>query len=97
MKHIGKTIKLLRVASRLKQKELARMAGISQNYLSLIESDRKEPSLQVIERISARLGVPIAGIFLLSMDTPTGLSGDETTLFASLRDLVWQLAQRSIA
>lgn len=43
-KKIGMKIKLKRISLDIKQAELAKLAGVSQNYISLIErNERKSP------------------------------------------------------
>ena len=60
---IGRTIKVLRAASGVSQKDLAERAGIKPNYLSLVESGKREPSLSVLRSISQELHVPMSFLF----------------------------------
>lgn len=39
------------------QEELAFKAGLSRNYISLLELDQKSPTLQVLLRVCEKLGV----------------------------------------
>lgn len=50
-------IKEIRVDKKLSQKELARKAGISQSYLSELESNKKSPTLRQLCKIADALGV----------------------------------------
>jgi transcriptional regulator with XRE-family HTH domain len=61
--NIGSTLKLLRVASDLKQSSLAKDLNITANYLSLVENGKKEPSLTFLKKFSQRLNIPL-GYFL---------------------------------
>ena len=61
--NVGKGIKFVRVASDLKQGEMAGRLGISQNYLSLLENNKAEPSMALLKKISEVFCVPVA--FLL--------------------------------
>lgn len=54
---IGAIIKSIRLEKGIKQIELARMAGISNTYLSDIESGRTVPSLKTLTKIAHALGV----------------------------------------
>lgn len=54
---IGAIIKKIRLEKGIKQIELARMAGISNTYLSDIESGRTIPSLKTLTKIARALGV----------------------------------------
>jgi len=60
---IGSTLKLLRVASDLRQSSLAKDLGVTANYLSLVESGKKEPSLTFLKKFAQTLNVPL-GYFL---------------------------------
>jgi len=63
--NIGAKIKELRLKKNMKQIELASKAGISNTYLSDIESGRTIPSLKVLIKIANALKVDI-NIFLTS-------------------------------
>lgn len=54
---IGEKIKLLRLNKGIKQIELARIAGISNTYLSDIEKGRTNPSIKTLVKIAHALGV----------------------------------------
>jgi transcriptional regulator with XRE-family HTH domain len=65
---LGKTIKHIRIAKKISQKELSESAGITQAYLSLIEGNKKEPSISKLDRISTALGIPVSILIYMSMD-----------------------------
>lgn len=67
--NIGETIKLLRKEKNIKQLDLAASCGISQTYLSQIEKGTKVPALDILEKISAALGLPFAVLSFLSLDS----------------------------
>jgi len=57
---IGKRIRALRRQRELSLSELARRANVAKSYLSAIERNvQTNPSLQVVERISKVLDVPV--------------------------------------
>jgi transcriptional regulator with XRE-family HTH domain len=70
---LGKTIRILRLAKALKASELADAAEISVSFLSLVENGDRQPSLDVIRRISKALSIPSEALVLLGM-------GDESNL-----------------
>lgn len=47
----------------MKQKELAQKLGIRESYLSLLENEKKEPSLSLLKKIAGVLDIPIAMFF----------------------------------
>jgi transcriptional regulator with XRE-family HTH domain len=61
---IGKAIKILRDVRGKSLGDLADQAKISVPYLSLVEADKRNPSLDVIGRVAEALEVP-SDIFLL--------------------------------
>lgn len=67
--NIGKQIKELRVAKKLKAIELAKAAHISQPYLSDIESNRTKPSLDTLESICKVLDISLPQIFVENSDS----------------------------
>lgn len=85
---LGNAIKLIRTAKGVKQLTLAKHLEVSSNYLSLIEKDRREPSVGFLRKLAKELGVPV-GLFFLWQDT------DDPNLKArnmvELRDLLTRI------
>ena len=61
---VGKTIRVLRVARDLSQGELARAVKVSPGYLSLVESDKREPSLSFLKRLASHFNIPVGFLLL---------------------------------
>ena len=59
----GETIKTLRLAQNLTQEELALKASITPKYLSLIETNRREASVNIYRCIADSLNIPIWQLF----------------------------------
>lgn len=83
---IGKTLKLIRILKGLKQKELADKLGISPNYLSAVENDKREPSLSFIKLVSKKLDVPVSFLFLDNIDE-SSMSEEQKVIYQKLRNL----------
>jgi len=66
--NLGKAIRLCRVQKQLSQAELASMAGISVSYLSLLEKDKRDPSLSTVQKVANALEVPLSILVYLAMD-----------------------------
>jgi len=64
--NIGRSIKFVRVAAEIRQGEMADRLEISQNYLSLLENNKAEPSLSLLKKISATFNVPVNFLLLES-------------------------------
>ena len=45
------------------QAELGERAGLHRSAVTLLESGRREPSLSIIVKIAAALGVPVGSLF----------------------------------
>src|SRR5262245_59199490 len=67
---IGTKLLDLRQSSQLSQERLADAAGLSANYVSLIEKGRRLPSLEVLSRLAHVLGVPMTAFF--DVEVPKG-------------------------
>ena len=63
---IGKAIQILREVKGLRASQVAKQAGISNPFLSLIERGERQPSLDVVGRVAEALGVPMESLILLS-------------------------------
>lgn len=83
---LGNAIKLIRTAKGTKQRQLAKELDVSSNYISLIENDKREPSISLVKALARKLDVPV-GMFFLWHERPlSNLSrGDQ---IQELRDLM---------
>jgi transcriptional regulator with XRE-family HTH domain len=61
---LGNAIKLVRTARNVRQRDLASKVKVSPNYLSMIEADRRTPSITFLKKLASKLRVP-SGLFLL--------------------------------
>ena len=59
-------LRLMRVFHDMKQSELATRLGTAQSHLSEIESGKKQPTLQLIERYSSEFDIPVSSILFFS-------------------------------
>lgn len=59
---LGQRVKSLREQNNLTQKELAKSAGITRNYISSIETGRYSPSLETLQKIANALEVTVLNI-----------------------------------
>ncbi len=90
--NVGTRIKKLRKEMNLTQAEFAKKANISRTYLSDIENNRYNPSIDTLQNIANHLGVSLEEFFSESDEkkkTPSILEGaNENTLnfFKKLED-----------
>lgn len=73
-KIVGQNVRRLRVERKLTQEQLAHDAGIDLTYLGGIERARRNPSVDVLGRLAASLGVHPAR--LLDECPPTNMPRD---------------------
>ena len=65
-KLLGSNIKYYRVNLGLSQAKLAELVNMATNYLGLLESGKKFPSAEMIERIAVALGKDSADLFSIN-------------------------------
>lgn len=63
---IGNAIKLIRQYHNLNQTQLALKLSISTSYLSELESGKKEPTLDMLQRYSDVFNVPLSSLVVFS-------------------------------
>jgi transcriptional regulator with XRE-family HTH domain len=64
----GRAIKVARAAAGLTQAQLADRLTVGQSHLSLIEAERRNPSLEVLQEIATALDVPVHLLTLLASE-----------------------------
>ena len=63
---LNRALRLLRTYHQLTQIDLAKLLGISNSYLSEIESGEKSPSLDLLEKYAILFKMPVSSILLFS-------------------------------
>lgn len=69
---LGRALRLIRVYHDVPQGKLAERLGISNSFLSEIESEKKTPSMELLAKYSATFDIPMSSILLFAenMNTP---------------------------
>ena len=88
MSNFGKIVRLRRIASGQSQRQLAATVGCSPNYLSLIEGDKKQPSMDMSRRIAEALGASLPVLLALITDESDVPEGKARALIAEMKDLL---------
>ena len=96
-KKLGHVVKILRTASGLRQKDLAERVGVKPHYLSLVESGKREPSLNVVRLLAKALNVPVSYLFWELDDTPKEFEGKERNLWNELKTLLLEMEKSRLA
>jgi len=64
--NLGSAIKQCRKVKKISQTELANLSGLSVSHLSLIESNKREPSVSAVNVIANALGIPVSVLVFLA-------------------------------
>ena len=90
---VGRAVKFARIASGLKQKDLADRLDVSPNYLSLVENDKREPSVSFLRSLAGELEIPL-GLLFLDLDSDLSeASPEERVLLLRIEELIFQMQQ----
>jgi len=63
---IGQTLKKVRTIYGYKAVVMSSILGISASYLSEIENDKKQPSLELLQKYADAFGIKLSSLILLS-------------------------------
>lgn len=88
---IGDLIKKIRTIRGLTQTQLTEKLGISQNYLSLIETNKKKPSSNIINAFATQLKISEDAILFLATDPPIELNVEDKNKYIRLQDHILSL------
>lgn len=66
---LGSAIKRIRKEKGFTQSFLSEKCGITQTYLSQIESNTKEPNISTVKKIAESLDIPLPVLFFLAIDS----------------------------
>lgn len=74
---MGEALKLLRIINGYKSKELAYMLQLSQSYVSELENDKKQPTMEVLEKYSKVFKMKKSSLFLFAESLETDKGNDD--------------------
>ena len=85
--HIGRSIKYIREAKKISLGELAKRASISAPMISLIESEKRDPSFTTLERVASVLDVPFDPFVALVANKPVTSDQASDRIASALKTL----------
>ena len=88
---IGRLIKTLRVGLGISQDTLAQKLQISTSYLCLVETGKREPSKDLIERIAKVFSISKEALIFLTTVAPKELSKEKAAKYRKLQENVASL------
>jgi XRE family transcriptional regulator, regulator of sulfur utilization len=89
---IGATINKLRKERKITQIDFAKQCGISQTYLSQLENDERNPTVDVLERISKVLEIPYPVLSFLSI-TIDNVPEDKKEVYKRMEKVMFGLVE----
>lgn len=94
---LNEALRLMRVFYDLTQKDLAEKLGISKSHLSEIESGKKTPTLNMLERYSEVFDIPVSSIMFFSENLNSDINTEKIRAFVSSKILAMMnfIAERS--
>ncbi len=91
---IGEAFKIIRVFNNMTQQELATKLGISDSYLSQIESGKRTPTLDTIRSFSDYFKIPVSSLMFFSEQlTPSEDQDDRQARLTFGRKILGMLAR----
>ena len=86
----GKALRVGRALARLQQADVARLSGLNQSHISLVEQGKRRPSVRTIEKLSHALGIP-THLFTMLAAEPWDLDGVKPREFDAVADSLARL------
>lgn len=66
--NVGQAIRLCRTQRGVSQSAIANRANCSVSYLSMLENNKRDPTLSTVTKIAEALRVPVGLLFILAAD-----------------------------
>jgi transcriptional regulator with XRE-family HTH domain len=66
---------------------------VSPNYLSLVENDKREPSISFLRNLAGELAIPLGLLFLNADSDLSEVSPEERALLLRIQDFIFQIQQ----
>lgn len=85
---IGQMIKFGRMGHKMSQDELAKKLNVSKNYISLVENDKKDPSINFLRNVSKILNIPLVLLLWEKIDLPDGKVKEEKEIKKQLEAMM---------
>ena len=63
---IGKILKYIRIFNQYNQVELSQQLDVSRSYISELESCKKTPSIDILQKYSSLFDIPVSNILLFA-------------------------------
>lgn len=74
---LNQALRLIRSFHDMSQTELSETLGISKSYLSEIESGKKQPTLEILDKYSKEFDIPLSSILFFSETIDSNKLGEK--------------------
>lgn len=91
MSSIGSVLKLIRAHRDVSQGDMAKLLGVTQNFLSQVEHGKKDVSIGKLREFADKLGVSNEILLIAGCDTPAELQGDDKKTFLDMKKSAMQI------
>lgn len=91
---IGTAVTKCRQVRGMTQVQLAAAASMSASYLNLIEKNNRQPRVDILQKISKGLGVPLSVLIFLGSESDD-IAEMESSQFTELLDSVQDIFKRA--
>ncbi|EPJ56189.1 MAG: toxin-antitoxin system, antitoxin component, Xre family [Osedax symbiont Rs2] len=86
---IGKTVKEFRLMRNLSLNDISSETGLNKSYLSKIENEKRDPSIDSLSKISKAINIPLNILILMSEEESNDDFSDINNMLKTMvRDLV---------
>ncbi|GHV66565.1 hypothetical protein AGMMS49928_01560 [Spirochaetia bacterium] len=93
---LSKNLRENRRKCSLSQEKLAEKAGISTQYLAMIEIARKFPASEVLERLAGAMDIKVYELFLVGHSPREELERLEQSIVANIEQVVRETIQETL-
>lgn len=83
---------MFRIGLNMRQRDFAARVGVSANYIYLVESGKREPSLSLLKDIARTFDIPISFLFLEEEVKPE-LGKESKEIYEKLKSLILKVQQ----
>ena len=94
---LASNLKANRRKSKLSQAKLAEKAGISTQYIAMIELSRQFPTPEVLERIADALGIEAYELFTVQQTTENAMERLHKDIITEIRQVIVEVLENALA
>ncbi len=91
---VGSVIQEIRRKKNISQGDLAKQLNVSQTYLSQIESDKKTPSMDLLQEISDALKIPTYYLMFKGVEVDKDIAEDKRDAYNKLSPAITSMIER---